>query len=425
MIYVIKKGDTLYSISQRYGIPVDDLASTNQINPDNYLVVGQTLFLPLENTSHTVLKGESLYTISKKYGISLERLKEANPDITPPYTIYPGDEIIIPLTPEKLGEIEVNGFVFPSVRQNVLQKTLPNLTYLSIFSYRVTSSGSLVNIQDSNIIDQAIQAQVAPMMTITNSVEGGGFSGQITNDIFNNEEVEDILIENIIETLNTKNYYGVVVDFEYIMPSDRENYIQFLTKLTNTLHPLGFLVFSALAPKISADQKGTLYEAHDYKAIGQIVDRVIIMTYEWGYLFGPPLAVAPLNKVKEVLDYAVTAIPSDKILMGIPNYGYDWTLPFVQGTSARVVTNVGVVDLAREVGANINFDQPSQSPFFNYYKENKQHVVWFEDARSIDAKLRLVDEYSLAGVSYWELNNYFPQNWLVQDSLYDVVKIIE
>lgn len=142
-------------------------------------------------------------------------------------------------------------------------------------------------------------------------------------------------------------------------------------------------------------------------------------------LMGPPLAVSPINSVRQVLDYAVTEIPPEKILMGVPNYGYDWTLSYKPGTMAQTITNVGAVDLARQVGATIQYDKTSQAPYFYYYdKSGKQHVVWFEDARSIDAKLRLVNEYGLAGVSYWTINRFFPQNWLVQDSLYDVDKIL-
>jgi spore germination protein len=66
-----------------------------------------------------------------------------------------------------------------------------------------------------------------------------------------------------------------------------------------------------------------LYQGHDYPVHGALVDHVIIMTYDGGYTFGPPMAVAPLNEVVKVLNYAVTAIPREKIFMGIPNYGYD------------------------------------------------------------------------------------------------------
>jgi spore germination protein len=149
------------------------------------------------------------------------------------------------------------------------------------------------------------------------------------------------------------------------------------------------------------------------------------MTYEWGYTYSPPRAVAPLNLVEEVLQYAVTEIPSEKILMGIPNYGYNWTLPFVQGSAAQTISHTAAVNLALREGAEIQFDQEAQSPFFNYYDDQgREHEVWFEDARSIEAKLALVDQYNLGGVSYWTVNSFFPQNWLVLESMYNVNKVI-
>lgn len=138
------------------------------------------------------------------------------------------------------------------------------------------------------------------------------------------------------------------------------------------------------------------------------------------------MAVAPYDKVREVLDYAVTAIESQKIRMGIPNYGYDWALPFIQGESrARVVGNVEAVDQAREENVAIEFDNVSRAPFYHYYTDERvEHVVWFEDARSIDAKARLVNEYGLDGVSYWTIMRYFPQNWWVMISLYNIIKVL-
>lgn len=121
----------------------------------------------------------------------------------------------------------------------------------------------------------------------------------------------------------------------------------------------------------------------------------------------------------------MTEIPSEKILLGIPNYGYDWTLPFVQGSAARTISHTAAVNLALREGAEIKFDEEAQSPYFNYYdNQGREHVVWFEDARSIEAKLALVDKYNLGGVSYWTVNSYFPQNWLVLESMYNVNKVI-
>lgn len=111
--------------------------------------------------------------------------------------------------------------------------------------------------------------------------------------------------------------------------------------------------------------------------------------------------------------------------MGIPNYGYDWTLPFVRGSAAQSLSNTAIVNLAARVGAEIHYDPQAQSPFFNYYNgDGRRHEVWFEDARSIEAKLKLVDQYNLAGVSYWTINSFFPQNWLVLESMYDVRKVL-
>ncbi|NLL34726.1 MAG: spore gernimation protein, partial [Clostridiales bacterium] len=141
--------------------------------------------------------------------------------------------------------------------------------------------------------------------------------------------------------------------------------------------------------------------------------------------YGPPLAVSPINEVARVLNYAVTAIPPEKILMGMPNYGYDWTLPYTPGTAARTVTNTGAVNLAANVGANIQYDTNSQAPFFNYYDSSgRRHVVWFDDARSINARLELVDRFGLGGVSYWTINSFFNQQWLVLSSQYNVNKVL-
>lgn len=99
----------------------------------------------------------------------------------------------------------------------------------------------------------------------------------------------------------------------------------------------------------------------------------------------PPLAVSPINEVRRVLDYAVTEIPPEKILMGMPNYGYDWTLPFMRGTPAQSVSLTQAVDLALRYGVEIQFDEQAQTPYFYYTDNGTQHVVWFDDPRSIDA----------------------------------------
>jgi len=393
-------------------------------NPDN-LVVGQTIVIATDSINHTIAPGESLFTIARRYGTTVAQILQANPEITNPVTIYPGQVISIPVQDRKLGTIDVNGYAFPSISDTTLQDTLPHLTYFSIFSYQVRADGSLVAINDESLISSARAQNVAPLMVITNILEGGSFDSDLAHTILTNQQVQTTLLNNVVQTLDSKNYFGLDIDFEYIFPDDREAYNRFIRRVVDRLRPLGYTVTTALAPKISGDQQGLLYEAHDYAFHGATVDHVILMTYEWGYTYSPPRAVAPVNLVEDVLRYAVTVIPSEKILMGIPNYGYNWTLPFVQGSAARTISNTAAVNLAARENAEIQFDEESQSPFFNYYDDQgREHEVWFEDARSIQAKLELVNEYNLGGVSYWTVNSFFPQNWLVLESMYNVRKVL-
>ncbi|OOB76762.1 spore gernimation protein [Clostridium haemolyticum] len=424
VIYVVKPGDTIYSIGQQYGISANKIIKDNEVKNVNSLVVGETLVLLPEDKEYLVSAGESLYSIAKDYGTTVQSILDANPSITNPSAISIGEIIKIPST-KKIGTIEVNGYTYPNIDIEVLRKTLPSLTYLSIFNYEVKANGDLVNIPDEQLIQEARKAKVAPLMVITNIDQGKGFSSDILHSIFSSKEIQKKLTDNIIQTLKSKNYQGLNIDFEYVYPEDRENYNNFLTTLTKTLNDMGYTVNTALAPKTSANQPGILYESHDYKFHGSTVNHVIIMTYEWGYTYGPPMAVAPIDQVARVLSYAVTEIPSKKVFMSIPNYGYDWTLPYVKGVAAKTISNVEAVDLAVKTGATIQYDKTSEAPFFNYYDSlGRGHVVWFEDARSINEKLMLINRYNLGGVSYWTIGKYFPQNWLILNSLYDVKKVI-
>ena len=179
-----------------------------------------------------------------------------------------------------------------------------------------------------------------------------------------------------------------------------------------------------LAPKSSDAQKGLLYESHDYRAIGDIADSVLLMTYEWGYTYGPPMAVAPINHVRRVAEYGASVIDPEKIQMGIPNYGYDWILPFQRGvTRATAIGNEYAVDIARRQGSAIIFDQTAQSPYFNYTRDGLRHIVWYEDVRSIEQKYSLMDELSFVGGGYWNLMYPFQQNWSFVAARYNILKL--
>lgn len=421
MIYTVKSGDTLAEIAKRFGVAANRIASDNLLSNPAVLTIGESLYIPSEAQRYVLSAGQTLFSLSQEFGVPLETLIAANPTLNP-IDLRAGQTVFIPASGTRPRRpAVVNGYAYPTINPNALNCVLPFLTFISPFSYTITPQGELIPPTDSDLVYRAARSAVMPLMVVTNIFDGS-FSTETLSGILADSEARQRLIDSILYELSERGYYGVNLDMEYISPDDRESYNDFLLELSDKLHSRGFILVTAVAPKISADQQGLLYESHDYPVQGQAADYVIIMTYEWGYTYGPPLAVSPINEVRRVLEYAVTAIPSEKILMGMPNYGYDWTLPYMRGTAARSVGLAEAVELAQRYGAEIRFDERSQSPYFNYTDGGQQHVVWFDDPRSIEAKLGLVDEFDLAGVSWWTVNRCYLPAWLVTQSLFEIVK---
>lgn len=391
-IYVVQPGDTIESIAAKYQVSPYRLIQMNELtNPEN-LVVGQTIVILIPEVVYTVQEGDTLYGIADTNDMSIVELYQNNPQLVTQMQLYPGEELVIKFRTDKLRSISVLGYAYPYIDREVLRKTLPYLTYLSIFSYGFTADGGLISIDDQEVINISLDFGVAPLMVLAPMDESGQFSNQRASELLNNPEAQEVLIQNILGALYEKGYQGVDLDFEYIFPSDKDQYVNFINELRKRLNAEGYIVNTDLAPKVSANQPGLLYEAHDYGAIGAASNYVLLMTYEWGYTYGPPMAVSPILNVRRVLEYAITEIEPYKIFMGINNYGYNWPLPYERGvTVASTIGNVAAVDLAREQGTSIEYDEESQAPFFYYTDEmGIEHVVWFEDARSMDARLRLI-----------------------------------
>ena len=374
---------------------------------------------------YIVRAGDSLYAIARRFGTTVEELTRLN-QIADPSRLVIDQSLLVPGPAEDVREqIEVNAYVYPTVQQSVLTETMPYFTTLCPFSHSVTVEGELRPIADERLIQAAYAGQTAPLLTITNLGETGGFSSDLAHTVLTDEGVQARLLDNIAAQIREKDYYGLNINFEYIYPFDRDSYSQFVNRASQRLHPLGCPVSTAIAPKESADQQGLLYTAHDYEAHGKYADRVILMTYEWGYTYGAPQAVSPVDRIRRVLDYAVTAMPAGKILMGFSNYAYDWTLPWKQGTAARVLSNAGAQELAASRWAEIRYDSTAEAPYFHYTDaSNRRHVVWFEDARSIRARLRLVGEYGLGGISLWTADRLWRPIYALLESMYSVEKII-
>ncbi len=425
-IHIVREGDTLTSIAQQYDISQEMIILENELPNPERLVIGQSIGIRRPDITHTIVAGDTLQSIAGQYDVSVNQIMQNNPQKATGESLTPGEVLVITYEgDEKIDTIELNGYAYPFIDRAVLRETLPFLTYLSLFTYGFTAQGELVPLDDSELIALAQEFGVAPIMMLAPMNAEGAFDTGIAHDMFANPEGQAALIEAIVATMEAKGYRGLDIDFEFILPEDTEAFINFISAVNTRLDQEGFITFVALAPKTSGTMTGLLYEAHDYPRIGAIADRVLLMTYEWGYTYGPPMATAPLNNVRRVLEYGVSVIDPGKILMGIPNYAYDWPLPFVQGvTKAESISNQEAVWRASNYGVEINFDEVAASPFFNYTDANGvDHVVWFDDVRSMNAKLPLMPELGLRGGGVWQIMNFFPGLWMVVGSSFIVAKV--
>lgn len=401
------------------------ITEANELDTDQ-LVVGQALVIPIVGQYYYIQPGDTLFLVSQKFNIPIAELAQLN-NIPIDMTLPVGLRLYIPPRPRRqitsFGYIEPIGNTVSEALENAAEKHAHALTFLAPFSYRINRDGSLTPPLLNRFMEISAANQTNVSFVVTN-LEGGSFSSELIHIILTVQAVQNNLIDNIINMASAGDFEDVHLDFEFIPPEDREAYNEFLRRLKVRTTQSGLLLSTALAPKTSSTQQGLLYEAHDYRAHGEIVDFVVIMTYEWGYSAGPPLAVSPINEVERVLNYALTEIPAEKILMGQNLYGYDWTLPFVAGESfARAVSPQQAIRIARENNVAILYDEVAQAPFFNYMTvEGIEHIVWFEDARSIQAKFDLIKRLGLLGIAYWKLGLSFPQNWLLLEDNFVVTK---
>mgnify|MGYP000214219223 CR=1 FL=1 len=378
-IYIVEQGDTLASIAAAHYADIFGIIYDNQIPYPYRLAIGQALLITGPEDSRAV-----------------------------PYGAY------------------VNGYAYPFIGNYVLGQTLPYLTSLSVFSYGFTTEGYLIppTPDDVPMIQAAVEVGAAPVLTLTPFGPDGRFNNYLISVLVNDWEVRRTLIQELLYTIDEKGFRGVDIDFEYVLAEDRVEYAEFVKLVRQVMNLFGYQVSVALAPKTARDQRGLLYEGIDYRLLGEAANRVLLMTYEWGYTYGPPMAVAPINMVRRVAEYALTEIPAEKISLGIPNYGYDWSLPYEQGvTKAETINNLQAIETAIDHGVPIQFDETAMTPYFRYWQYGIQHEVWFEDVRSLKAKFDLIKEYGLSGAGYWQIMNFFRANWLLLADMFEINKV--
>lgn len=425
IIHVVQPGETITSIAELYNLPADRIILENKIiNPSN-LAIGQTIVIVYPLLNHTVQEGETLESIAKMHDVPVMQILRNNPYLSDRNYLYPGETITITYDTDKIGSLSVGGYVYSYVDRDILRKTLPFLTFLTVFDYRVDANGNINVLDDQEVVNMAVEYGVLPMMLVSTISERGVGSLETALAILNNPDAQDNMIDNIIDTIKAKGYYGLNQYFQYLYP-ETENLIEsFIIKMSTRLKNEGLRYTITITPRVDIERTEITYETIDYSAIYQYVDAILLLSYEWGYSLGPPTSVTPINIVREIINQAVNMAPSDKFVLGVPVIGYDWELPYIPGyTVANSITFDIAIQIAVDNGVPIQYNEVAAAPYFFYYStDGTLHNVWFKDARSIDRLTRLIPEYGLQGVSIWNNMYFFAQMWLVINNLYDIEKL--
>jgi len=229
-------------------------------------------------------------------------------------------------------------------------------------------------------------------------------NSQENNMILVDPEIRRKAVNNIVDMVEKYDFAGVNIDFEFIPPWTRNGYTSFIEDLSSKLRKIDKMITISVFPKIDVPLE--MHGAYDFAALAPLVDKVLIMTYDNHWSKGPAGPIAPINWVEENIRYALEYFPENKILLGISNYGYDWAGGYGQDLGSKKAQ-----ELAIEKGAEINWHDTFQSPYYYYWDNEEKHEVWFENSNSLAFKLDLVEKYNLKGIGIWRLGNATERFW--------------
>jgi spore germination protein len=248
-------------------------------------------------------------------------------------------------------------------------------------------------------------------------------------NILLNEEYQDILINEFIDIMKRQGYLGGNLIFDFLNEINQTLHQNLVKKIANRFQLEGFLLFITINYKTQEVDNTISIDKINYSNLSAYANGIIFLQFVWGADYGPPGPVINNNNLRAIIDYAASNVSPDKIIIGNPVLGFDWKLPYISNeTHASSLSINSALDLAYDVGAVIQFDEDSQTPYY-YYNEfifgyPAQHIVWFIDARSIDALNKLIIDYNLAGSGVWNIMVYYQQLWTIINANFDIVKLL-
>lgn len=420
-IYVVKQGDNIGSIADKYGISVQKLVFENGLNFSYNLVVGQALVITYAKETHTVQNGESIQSIADLYNVTPMQLFRNNNYLLDRETIYTGESFVISY--DTKGSITINGLAYPFIDRQILFRTLPYLTYISIFNYTITDGGEVIEYyKDADIIETAKKYNVLPLVLISTLTPGGEPNVELAYDLLLDEEVQERNISLVTDVMIKKGYQGVNLVFNYLTKNNQTLYLQYLRRVSERMKKEGFPLILTINYK-----EEEIDEQINYELFSPYVDNLVFLKLLWGTKIGTPAPVVNISNIKSLVNYITETVPLKQIVIGIPTIAYDWRLQYDDRDTRAVSLSIkAALELAYDNEAVIQFDDVSKTPFF-YYDQMEfgtiiRHIVWFIDARSVDELNQLIIENNLNGSGLWNVMTYNQQIITVINSTFDIIK---
>ncbi|MBI4492822.1 MAG: hypothetical protein HY690_08535 [Chloroflexi bacterium] len=210
-----------------------------------------------------------------------------------------------------------------------------------------------------------------------------------------------------------RRWDGLALDLENLAAADREAYTAFTRELRARLG--GDKLLAVAVPARTRDLRAGWAGGFDYAGLSESADLVFLMAYAFRTADSPEAGpTGPLPWIQAVLEHALTQVPREKLVLGLPAYGYDWALGAAPpDPPARSVVYRAAVELARQHDQSPAYDWAASGASFRYHDGDREREVWYEDGRTFDQKLALVARFGLRGVGWWRLGGEDPAAWSV------------
>lgn len=425
VVHSVVIGDSLWTISNQYGVSISDLQKENKLTTE-YLYIEQRLRIPQKAKIHSVIAGENLWRIAYQNNVTVNDLTQTNNLKSTNIAI--GQKLIIPdyyvqvqllqgkkgwirkslLQTKKQNQIIMGWNYSGNVEKDIQQSKKPNLSVVSPRWFTLNHQQSLVTIKENAHFVRSMHnlgKRVWPLL-------GNLFDPVLTDSVLSQPQKRQKVVALLRDSLVRTDSDGINVDFENIDMKNKQDFVLFIIELKKALQPKGILV-SVDVTRVNADPfwSGSLNRTE----LGKAADYIVMMGYEehWG---GSSKAgsVASLPWVREGLLELMKEVPSHKIILGVPYYSREW----VTNLSSHKVTSydrtmIDMEKIIKDKRLSKTWSKASSQNYVQYTVNGEKHEFWIEDKSSMKLRFDLVKQYRLGGIAAWYLGSETKDIWTV------------